>query len=174
MASRLLVLDGKSGRLAARVRSLTEERSILIVSSRRPMHAIRKELEAAGVNLAHVFIVDTVTDELAAVVKDPEHEAFVPNASLLELIASRVRRIIVDKAERPATIIVDDVAGFASVAPVAALVEIASIVRAWTGRKHHIEYIIRPGTLDANTEAHVKATLDEAWSVDDDGRLVPL
>ncbi len=174
MASRLVILDGSRERLAARVKHLAADRSVLVITSTVPIQTVRKEFDAAGVDMKHVFIVDTVTDELRAVVQDPEHEAFVPNASLLELIASRVRRIIVDKAERPCTIVVDDVSGFAKVAPVAALVEIASIVRAWTGRKHHIEYVLRPGSVAESTEAHVRATLDDIQQIGEDGSLEPI
>ncbi len=171
MGSRLVLLPDAREPLLARVRELAKERSVLIVSATRPMISLRDELAGAGADMDHVFIVDVVTDELQAIVQDPEHEAYVPNASLLELIASRVRRIIIDKAERPTTIIVDDVASFAKVAPTAALVEIASIVANWTGRKNIIEYVLRPGSIKPDADAHVKAALDEVRTIQADGTL---
>src|SRR5688572_29853278 len=80
--------------VAARAATLTQTRSLLIVSARLSGPVLRRDLEAAGVDMARVFILDVTSHGLYPGARDPEHEASVSGPALLELIAKRTDQII--------------------------------------------------------------------------------
>jgi hypothetical protein len=130
--------------VVARVAALAQSRSVLVVSARLAAPKLRAELEAAGVDMARVFVLD-VTSHVQPSSRDPEHEAYVPGPSMLELIAKRTQQIIRAKAERPATVLTDDVATFALYNPPEALGEILRQSIAMRSAQNELEYVLTGG-----------------------------
>src|SRR5688572_21544446 len=94
--------------VAARVATLTQSRSVLVVSARLPASLLCQELERAGADVGRVFILDVSSHSIAARPVDPEHEAYLSGPGMLELITKRTQQIIRAKAERPVTVVTDD------------------------------------------------------------------
>lgn len=147
------LLHAEPGRVAhsvaARAAWLSQTRSVLVVSARRSGPALRREFEAAGVDLTRVFILDVTSHGLTASSRDPEHEAFVPGPAMLELIAKRAQQVIRAKAERPATVLVDDVHTFAQYNPPGALAEILRQAVAMRSEQNEHEYVFSGGEPEA-------------------------
>ena len=147
MVARLVLLPARGPweALARRVALLSRSRSVLVVTVRLPRDAARRQLEEAGADLAHVFLLDVAAQPLGAPVADPEHEAMVPNPSLLELITARTAAIVRSKAERPATVVVDDAQTFALYNPAHALVQIVDYaVNHLLSDGNDLEYVVPP------------------------------
>jgi hypothetical protein len=144
MAVRLVHTEpGQVGRsVAARAAALTQTRSVLAVSARLTGAALRREFEAAGVDLARLFVLDVTSHGIQPATRDPAHEAYVPGPAMLELIAKRIEQVLRVRAERPATVLVDDLATFAHYNPPDALVEIVRHMMATRPPQHEYEYVL--------------------------------
>lgn len=164
---------GQVGRsVAGRAALLTQTRSVLIVSARLPSPALRRELEAAGADLARVFIIDVTSHGLHTTARDPDHEAHVPGPALLELIAKRSEQVLRAKAERPATVLIDDVGTFAHYNPVEALVEIVHQMVARRQPQNHHEYILG-GAEPARLVESLRHVVQEECDILPSGDLTP-
>lgn len=155
---------GQVGRaVRARVNVLAQTRSVLVISARWAAPVMRRELEAEGVDLAHVFILDVTSHGIAPVPKDPDHEAYLPGPGMLELITKRTQQIIRAKAERAVTVLVDDVASFARYNTPEALGEILQHAMALRSPRTHLEYVLsgeEPEALLRATQALVSDHAD--------------
>jgi hypothetical protein len=126
----------------ARVAALAQTRSVLVVSARLAAPVLRRELEAEGVDLSRVFILDVTSHAIPPASRDPEHEAYLPGPAMLELITKRAEQVVRSKAERPATVLTDDVATFAQYNPPEALAEILRQAAAVRGTTTELEYVV--------------------------------
>lgn len=126
----------------ARVALLTQTRSVLVICARLPAPVLRRELEAEGVDLARVFFLDVTSHAIPPHSRDPEHEAYLPGPAMLELITKRAEQIVRAKAERPATVLTDDVATFAQYNPPEALAEILRQAMSVRGSTTELEYVL--------------------------------
>ena len=156
--------------VVARVAVLAQTRSVLVVSARLPGPALRRELEAGGVDLSRVFILDVTSHGMHPRPGDPEHEAYVTGPAMLELIAKRAAQIVRAKAERPATIVVDDVATFAHYNPPEALAEILRHAMAIRAAQNEHEYVVS-GSEPPRLMALVRSILSEEWDIVPSGEL---
>jgi hypothetical protein len=155
-----------------RVALLARDRSVLIVACRQPLAMMRPELSSAGVNLDHVFVADVVTDQLSVKHRDPEHELFLHNPSLLELIARRVDLIVKAKAARPSSVIVDDVPSFLAHAAPQDLVQVVRYARSLLRQGNEQEYIVNhTGIPDSLRAAGIMDAVDEVRRLRPDGTL---
>lgn len=147
MAVRLVHAEpGQVGHsVAARAAVLTQSRSLLIVSARLSGPVLRRDLEHAGVDMARVFILDVTSHGLHPSQRDPEHEAYVPGPAMLELIAKRTDQILRAKAERPATVLTDDLVTFSHYNPPEAIVEIVRHQMATRRPQDELEYVVGGG-----------------------------
>lgn len=159
--------------LARRIAALSRDRSILIVECRIPAATLRDKLRQTGTDLDHVFILDVAADDVSRTGLVADHEARIGNPALLELIASRTARIIREKAERAATVVVDDAPCFAQYAPAEALAQIVHhAVTQLLREGNDQEYVVPPGHADDKAVQLVRPLMEE-WSVESDGSLAP-
>lgn len=175
LPTRLLVLPDAHPweALDARLANLSHRRSVLLVSARRPRDVARREFVAALGNLEHLFVLDVASDPLNATIRDPEHEATVPNVTMLELIAARAEKIVRTKAEGPATIVIDDVATFLLYNSFDALRQIGRLAASRNQPQNDQEYVIGPGFPSDLLEL-LSPGLDAVSHVGSDGEIRPL
>jgi hypothetical protein len=156
--------------VVARAAALAQTRSVLIVSARLPGPVLRRALDAAGADLARIFVLDVTSHGLPPSRHDPEHEAYVPGPAMLELIAKRTEQIIRAKAERPATVLVDDLATFSHYNPPEALVEILRHILATRAPQNEHEYVLSGGE-PARLVDQMRNLLDEECDILPSGDL---
>lgn len=156
--------------VVARVAVLAQTRSVLVISARLSAPALRRDLEAGGVDLSRVFILDVTSHGLHPRPNDPEHEAFVPGPAMLELIAKRSEQILRAKAERPATVLIDDVTTFAQYNPPEALAEILRHAMAMRSGRNEQEYVVS-GSEPPRLMALVRSALREEHDILPSGEL---
>lgn len=153
---------GHIGRaVRARAALLAQTRSVLVVSARLPAPVLRRELADEGVDLARIFVLDVTSHGIAPTGHDPEHEAYLPGPGMLELITKRATQIIRAKAERDATVLVDDVATFARYNPPGALAEILAHAIAVRSPTTTIEYVFSGEEPAAVARAAAAAPMEQ-------------
>lgn len=140
--------QGSLDALAGHVKGLVDRnKSVLIVATRSASGAIFERFQDHGVDIRRVFIVDAVAQGVAAPQHDPEHVHFVPAPTLLELIAKRVERILLTKAQGPPHVIVYDCDTFALHNPTDTLIELVRyVVQQLAHPKLRIDFVIQEGS----------------------------
>lgn len=150
MVSRLLHLPAQGGldALAHFVRGrIAKNRSVLIVTASLPAGKFFEHFQDHDVDINRVFIVDAVSSRAGMDVKgDPEHVHFIPAPTLLELIATRVEKIIKAKAQGPPHIIVYSANAFALYNDAATLEEVVRYaLNTLVHPKVRIDFILEDG-----------------------------
>lgn len=149
MVSRLLRIPAQGGldALAQFVRGrIAKNRSVLIVTASLSAGQLFEHLQDHGVDTNRVFIVDAVSSRAGMDVKgDPEHVHFVPAPTLLELIATRVEKIIKAKAQGPPHILIYTANAFAQYNDAATLEEVVRYaLNTLVHPKVRIDFILEP------------------------------
>lgn len=176
MVARLVVLPETKPHEAysAHVAKLSQTRSTLVVACRRPMALLKGEFAAAGARMDHLFILDVTPGDLQPRVSDPEHEAVVTNPALLELIAAKIDKIVRAKAERQATIVVDDLTAFSLFVPADALQEIIRYaIQNLTRPNDDREYICAASFTKTPLFEALQGIVDEVVALHADGTARP-
>lgn len=149
MVSRLLRLPAQGGldAFAHFVRGRIEKnRSVLIVTASVSAGQLFEHFQDHGVDTNRVFVVDAVSSRAGMDVKgDPEHVHFVPAPTLLELIATRVEKIIKAKAQGPPHILVYSANSFAQYNDATTLEEVVRYaLNILVHPKVRIDFILEP------------------------------
>ncbi len=142
------------------------------MTARAPAPTLKESYEAAGANMDRVYILDAISSPMEA--DGGDHEHFVHNPALLELITKRAYVMMKRVAKGRVTAIADCVASFARHSPPEALVGILQYTFSTSMNEFtDIEYMVHPDFVTHEAYPLIRQQFDDRPRLAADGGLSP-